>query len=726
MRLGLLKKTEHSTYCPFKGDASYWTIEVVDGGEAKRSENAVWAYVTPYDEMTRLAGLLRVLFDPRRRDRSGLTWARSRTGRSASRASPRAAASSPRRTASQRAVGAEILAAGGNAVDAVVATAFALSRARAVEQRARRASASWSCTRPARAAAQVVDFGPIAPRGLDPRAYPLTGETATDLFPWPRVEDDRNVHGPLSFAVPAAVRGYAAAVERFGRMKWRDLVTPAIALAREGLPLDWFMTLKIATSAEPNCAATTKAAGFICATGCRRSRRRPAPRPTCRWAGSPTRWRGSPTRGRTISTRGEIARAVVADAQAGGGVLSLADLAECQARIVPALDISYRGTVFEAARGLSAAPTLADILGRLCAQEIRQGARRRAISSRSPRRCRRPTLTRLAGLGDGESAGATCTTHITATDRDGGIAALTTTLLSSFGSRYVLPQTGILMNNGIMWFDPRPGRPNSMAPGKRALTNMCPLIVARGGRPWFGAGASGGRRIVGAVTQMASFVVDFGMSPDEAAHHPRVDVRGEAGIEFDNRLPDGGAARAAGPARRRRGRAHRVPAAICLPEPDPARRGRHQPRHHRRDVAVVGGDRRAGLRSLSMNDAVEAVRAKPAIVRPRDAASLILLRGHGHDLELLAGRRPGHVRFMPGVWVFPGGAVDSEDNRPWPGETGGGDIVVAAAALRPCGVARDLGGGRASWSAARAQVPAVRPRPSAPMPITASSPISAC
>jgi 8-oxo-dGTP pyrophosphatase MutT (NUDIX family) len=75
-----------------------------------------------------------------------------------------------------------------------------------------------------------------------------------------------------------------------------------------------------------------------------------------------------------------------------------------------------------------------------------------------------------------------------------------------------------------------------------------------------------------------------------------------------------------------------------------------------------------------MNDvsqAAEAVRTKHAIVRPRDAASLILLRGNGRDLELLAGRRPGHVKFMPGVWVFPGGAIDPEDKKPWRGETGG-------------------------------------------------------
>ena len=91
-----------------------------------------------------------------------------------------------------------------------------------------------------------------------------------------------------------------------------------------------------------------------------------------------------------------------------------------------------------------------------------------------------------------------------------------------------------------------------------------------------------------------------------------------------------------------------------------------------------------------MNDlsqASEAVRAKPAIVRPRDAASLILLRGKGRDLELLAGRRPRQVKFMPGVWVFPGGAIDPEDRKTWRVETGGAHLPprlarCARAALR--------------------------------------------
>lgn len=88
-----------------------------------------------------------------------------------------------------------------------------------------------------------------------------------------------------------------------------------------------------------------------------------------------------------------------------------------------------------------------------------------------------------------------------------------------------------------------------------------------------------------------------------------------------------------------------------------------------------------------MNDVTETVLAKPRIVRPRDAASLILLRGAGSDLELLAGRRPGHVKFMPGVWVFPGGAIDPEDRHPWGVESGVGSLPprlarCARAALR--------------------------------------------
>src|SRR5437762_6862120 len=145
-------------------------------------------------------------------------------------------------------VGAEILAAGGTAVDAVVATAFALA-VREPWNSGLGGIGFMVVHPPGGGRVEVVDFGPVAPAGLDPAAYPLTGETRTELFTWPRVEGDRNMHGPLSFAVPSAVRGYALAVERFGRTPWRDLLAPAVALARQGLPVDWFVTLRTAVAA---------------------------------------------------------------------------------------------------------------------------------------------------------------------------------------------------------------------------------------------------------------------------------------------------------------------------------------------------------------------------------------------------------------------------------------------------------------------------------------------
>src|SRR5262249_52035156 len=145
-------------------------------------------------------------------------------------------------------IGAEALAAGGTAVDAVVATAFALA---AVEPwNSGLGGVGLMVVHPAGAdRAQIVDFGPISPGGLDPSAFPLTGGTRTELFTWPQVAGDRNIHGPLSFAIPSAVRGYALALERFGRVPWRDLVAPATLLARAGLPVDWFTTVKVASAA---------------------------------------------------------------------------------------------------------------------------------------------------------------------------------------------------------------------------------------------------------------------------------------------------------------------------------------------------------------------------------------------------------------------------------------------------------------------------------------------
>jgi gamma-glutamyltranspeptidase/glutathione hydrolase len=151
---------------------------------------------------------------------------------------------------------------------------------------------------------------------------------------------------------------------------------------------------------------------------------------------------------------------------------------------------------------------------------------------------------RLNGMGDADgrrSLGAdylapACTTHYAVVDRDGNMAAVTQTLLSNFGSKFQTPESGIMMNNGIMWFDPTPGTTNSLAPGKRCLCNYTPAVAETADGRRLALGASGGRRILPAVTQILSFVMDFGMDLDGAIHQPRIDASEGAIVIGDTRL----------------------------------------------------------------------------------------------------------------------------------------------------------------------------------------------
>ncbi|MEC8668288.1 MAG: gamma-glutamyltransferase, partial [Pseudomonadota bacterium] len=101
---------------------------------------------------------------------------------------------------------------------------------------------------------------------------------------------------------------------------------------------------------------------------------------------------------------------------------------------------------------------------------------------------------------DGEThASPGCTSHFSVVDAEGNMVAVTQTLLSSFGSRVLSQSTGLPMNNGIMWFDPEPGKPNSLAAGKPCLMNICPAIV-RDPAGGFAIGASAVRRVDGQNT----------------------------------------------------------------------------------------------------------------------------------------------------------------------------------------------------------------------------------
>ncbi|HSE91869.1 MAG TPA: gamma-glutamyltransferase, partial [Methylomirabilota bacterium] len=89
----------------------------------------------------------------------------------------------------------------------------------------------------------------------------------------------------------------------------------------------------------------------------------------------------------------------------------------------------------------------------------------------------------------------------------------------------VVPGTGILLNNGMIWFDPEPGKPNSVAPGKRALVNMVPVLGFERGRPCFTLGAPGGRTIISAIPQVVANLAD-GATAQAAIEAPRLHTEG--------------------------------------------------------------------------------------------------------------------------------------------------------------------------------------------------------
>ena len=423
-------------------------------------------------------------------------------------------------------VGAEVLAAGGDAIDAAVATSFAIG---VVEpwMSGIAAGGAMVCWRAKEKKAYAVDYGMRSPRALDPADYPVVGGHDPELFAWPRVKDDRNVQGATAVAVPGVVAGMELAHQRFGRLPWRDVLAPAAKLAREGMLLDWYAGLLIASTAralsrDPDAAALfledgqwPPLAGWTATTEKRLDQRRLAD--TLEVIGQ---------QGARALYGGEIGAAIVDDVRAKGGSLALDDLASYRAQWAEPLGLAYHGGRIFAAPGMTGGPVIAACLKDL-ATVPKPGYADYA------RALERHWRERFQSAGDRDG----CTTHFSIVDREGNFCAVTQTLLSIFGSRVVSPSTGVLLNNGIMWFDPEPGKPNSLAPDKRCLGNYCPVVGETPKGERFALGAAGGRKIVGAVLQISAFLIDDGLTLEEAFHRPRMDMSGGETVLADAALP---------------------------------------------------------------------------------------------------------------------------------------------------------------------------------------------
>jgi gamma-glutamyltranspeptidase/glutathione hydrolase len=451
-----------------------------------------------------------------------------------------------------------VLRDGGNAIDAAVTAAFVLGVVEPMMSGF--GGGGIFVARLADGRTVAIEHGPQAPAAASPDMFELVGAGTAGFYGWPSVKDDANIVGPRSIAVPGTVAGLSLALARFGTISLADALAPAIRLAEEGFPLDWFTAATIATDMKYLRRFPASAAIFL-----------PDGVPI------PPHYDIYPSYlvqkdlantlrelardGAESFYRGALAQRLTADL-GPGALLTAADFAAYEPRVYEGDDAligSYRGLDVYGAPYEGGAVTTAEILGLLDRHPVpdRPGsadayhllaeAARRAFADRfayladhaqvdapwatlrdpaylaqraaeiDPERA---TLEVGAGRVDSPVGGHT--THLTVVDGQCNAVALTQTLLDHFGSRVVAPGTGVVLNNGMMWFDPRPGRPNSIAGGKRALSAMSPLVLCQDGQPVLAIGGSGGRKILTAVAQVVTNVVDHGLGPQAAIQVPRV------------------------------------------------------------------------------------------------------------------------------------------------------------------------------------------------------------
>lgn len=484
-------------------------------------------------------------------------------------------------------VGASILARGGNAVDAAVATAFAMP---VIEpfMSTLAGGGSFLMHLAKRGETLAIDANVEAPSACHERCYELAEGMAQDLFTWRRVVGDANIYGARAVAVPGSVAGLCLMLERYGTMDLADVLAPAIRLAEEGFVPDWYIGLTMAIYSEelrtfPETARTYLRNGSDIY--------RPpslADGDVLRQPDLARSLRLLAKEGPSAFYRGEIAERIHEHIRDHDGWLTKDDLAAYAPRVLSPLMGTYRGVELAFTPGATGGITALQILN-LFAQfssaqlayasvtglHLRAEAVRRAFEDRlrllgDALRVRAPCtgLTSLAyaaaqagGIrragsrsgtpppdpwacepaGAGESprtppangrargsrgGSSDCTTHIGVIDRQRNMVSLTNTAVGLFGARMVVPGTGILLNNGMIWFDPEPEGPNSVGGGKRPLVNMVPVLGFRKGEPYLTLGAPGGRKIVSVIPQILSNMLDVGDPPQAAMEAPRLHTEG--------------------------------------------------------------------------------------------------------------------------------------------------------------------------------------------------------
>lgn len=458
------------------------------------------------------------------------------------------------------AAAADVLRAGGNAADAAVAAAFALS---VVEnQSSGIGGGGFALVWVAREKrAYAVDFREVAPAGARPDMFAADAGT----------EARRSLDGGLAVAVPGAVKGYAELARRFGSRALATLVEPAARLAERGFTVGPAYAEKAAERLA--CLSRRPAAARELLVVGRDGRPVPPPighRLVRRDLARTLRHLGKDP---DAFYRGPLAARIAAAVQEAGGLLTAEDLARYRVREREPLEGRYRGRrILSMPLPSAGGAIVIGLLQALEREDPRAGGYRPERFLHAQVELSKRLFARRALLGDPDHAAGAAelvarmvdpaeavrlagevgdqatapdaedaaaprrekhTTHVSVVDRFGNAVALTSTVNYLFGACVVVPGTGILLNDQMDDFDGAPGVANAYglvgaganapAPGKTPLSSMAPtLVLDAGGALWLAVGSPGGSTIPTSVAQVISHLVDDGMTLTDAVAAPRV------------------------------------------------------------------------------------------------------------------------------------------------------------------------------------------------------------
>jgi|HigsolmetaAR201D_1030396.scaffolds.fasta_scaffold09112_2 gamma-glutamyltranspeptidase len=451
-------------------------------------------------------------------------------------------------------VGVAVLKAGGNAVDAAVAVAFALAVTH--PSAGNLGGGGFLLLRKADGTATFIDFRERAPESASRDMYlDREGNLTRD-----------SVVGWRAAGVPGTVRGLEYAHRKYGRRKWAELLAPAIQLARDGFPVSYALASSLRSSGDlleqfPESKRIFLKGGAYFEPGDRLVQPELA-RTLQRIAKA----------GARDFYEGETARLLAAAMKEHGGLITLEDLKHYTVAERKPLTGRYKGyDIIAAPPPSSGGIGILQMLGMLedsgyekhgagsaAAIHYVAEAMRRYYADRSqyladpdffrvpvsgllsrdyiaklrgtidPQRATPSEQVRPGNPGAYESA---ATTHFSIVDPEGNAVALTYTINGSYGSGVTVPGLGFLLNNEMDDFAAKPGTPNmfglvqgeanAIQPRKRPLSSMTPTIVLRDGKLFMVLGAPGGSRIITGVLQVMLNVIDFGMNIQEAVDQPR-------------------------------------------------------------------------------------------------------------------------------------------------------------------------------------------------------------